>query len=129
MTAQPAEPVAIPRVNGRHQDKSLARARKQRAIELRMTGMTYQAIADEMGYQNSVYTIIKQAQMQATAAAVEDHRQLELDRLDAMQEALWPEAMRGRVSAVRAVLRITRHGGRLLELYDSVRTDSKGQNG
>jgi len=104
MTAQPAEPVAIPRVNGRHQDKSLARARKQRAIELRMTGMTYQAIADEMGYQNSVYTIIKQAQMQTTAAAVEDHRQLELDRLDAMQEALWPEAMRGRVSAVLRII-------------------------
>ena len=102
-----------PRVNGRHQDKSLARARKQRAIELRMTGTTYQAIADEMGYQNSVYTIIKQAQMQATAAAVEDHRQLELDRLDAMQEALWPEAMRGRVSAVRAVLRIIQARGPL----------------
>jgi len=49
MTAQPAEPIAIPRVNGRHQDKTLARARKQRAIELRMTGMTYQAIANEMG--------------------------------------------------------------------------------
>ncbi len=78
-----------------------------------MTGTTYQAIADEMGYQNSVYTIIKQAQMQATAAAVEDHRQLELDRLDAMQEALWPEAMRGRVSAVRAVLRIIQARGPL----------------
>lgn len=58
-----------------------------------------------MGYQNagSVYTIIKQAQTKTTAAAVEDHRQLELDRLDAMQAALWPAAMRGRVSAVGAV--------------------------
>jgi len=131
MTAQPTEPVAIPRVNGRHQDKSLARARKQRAIELRMTGMTYQAIANEMGYQNagSVYTIIKQAQTKATAAAVEDHRQLELDRLDALQAALWPAAMRGRVSAVGAVLRLIQARGRLLGLYNSVRTDSKGQNG
>ncbi len=89
MNAQPVEPVAIPRVNGRNQDKSLARARKQRAIELRMTGMTYQAIADEIGYQNagSVYTIIKQAQTKTTAAAVEDPRQLELDRLDATDSA------------------------------------------
>jgi len=89
MNAQPVEPVAIPRVNGRNQDKSLARARKQRAIELRMTGMTYQAIADEIGYQNagSVYTIIKQAQTKTTAAAVEDPRQLELDRLEATDSA------------------------------------------
>ncbi len=44
-----------------------------------------------MGYQNagSVYMITKQAQTKTTAAAVEDHRQLELDRLNAMQAALW----------------------------------------
>jgi len=78
------EPLAIPRVNGRHQNKSLARARKQRAIELRMTGMTYQPIADAMGYANagSVYSIIKQAQEQHVASAVEDQRQLELERLN-----------------------------------------------
>ena len=131
MTAQLAEPLAIPRVNGRHQDKSLARARRQRAIELRMTGMTYQAIADEMGYKNpgSVYTIIKQAQTQHLGSVTEDYRTTELARLDALQAALWPAAMRGRVSAVGAVLRIIQARGRLLGLYDSVRTDSKGQNG
>lgn len=42
MSAVPVEPLVIPRVTGSHQDKSLARARKARAIELRMTGMTYQ---------------------------------------------------------------------------------------
>jgi len=66
-----------------------------------------------MGYQTagSVYTIVKQAQTKTTAAAVEDHRQLELDRLDALQAALWPAAMWGRVSAVGAILRIIRHWG------------------
>jgi len=67
------------------------------------------------------------AQTKTTAAAVEHHRQLELDRLDALQAALWPAARRGRVSAVGAILRIQALG-RLLGLYDSVRTDSKGQH-
>ena len=52
MSAQPHE-LSIPPVSGRHRDKSLAAARKAKAIQLRMQGLTYQAIADEMGYANA----------------------------------------------------------------------------
>lgn len=85
-----------------------------------MTGLTYQQIADEMGYKSAgtVCTIIKQAQTQHVASAVEDHRSLELERLDAMQEALWPRAMGGSVSASQTILRIIQARGRLLGLYD-----------
>lgn len=118
MTASPVERLLPPRVNGRHQDKALARARKIRAVELRMQGLTYQQIADEMGYANagSVYTIIKGAQEQQLGAAVEDYRHTELARLDALQEALWPAAMAGDVSAVAATLKVIESRCRLLGL-------------
>jgi transposase-like protein len=118
MSAYPVERPLPPRVNGRHQDKALARARKTRAIELRMQGMTYQQIADEMGYKNagSVYTIIKAAQERQLGAAVEDYRETELARLDALQEALWPAAMAGDVSAVEATLKVIESRCRLLGL-------------
>lgn len=110
--------MAIPRVNGRHQDKALARARKTRAVELRMKGLTYQQIADEMGYKNagSVYAIIKAAQEQHLGTAVEEYRQTELARLDTLQEALWPAALNGDVTAVEGARRIIESRCRLLGL-------------
>ncbi len=71
MTAQAAEAV-LPRVNGRHRDRALASARKCRAIQLKLQGLTYQQIADELGYtsRGTVYKIIKTAQAaQLTGAA------------------------------------------------------------
>ncbi len=60
MTAQVAEAV-LPRVSGRHRDRALASARKCRAIQLKLQGLTYQQIADELGYtsRGTVYKIIK----------------------------------------------------------------------
>jgi len=48
---------------GRHRDRVLASARKCRAIQLKLQGLTYQQIADELGYtsRGTVYTIVKQA--------------------------------------------------------------------
>ena len=62
MIAQTLEP--LPRVNGRHRDKALAWARKLRAIDLRMQGLTYEAIAREMGYRSRApaHRIINDAQ-------------------------------------------------------------------
>ena len=111
MSAAATESLVIPRVTGRHQDKALALARKQRAIELRMTGMTYQQVADAMGYKKAgtVYTIIKTAQEQHVAATVHEERDRELERLDGMQASLWPDVELGHLPAVRVVLR-ARHG-------------------
>ncbi len=63
MSAQVAEAV-LPRVSGRHRDRALASARKCRAIQLKLQGLTYQQIADELGYtsRGTVYKIVKTAQ-------------------------------------------------------------------
>ena len=48
MAAQPLETVVLPRVNGRHRDRALSSARKCRATQLKLQGLTYQQIADEL---------------------------------------------------------------------------------
>ncbi len=99
MTAQPFETAVLPRVSGRHRDRALASARKCRAIQLKLQGLTYQQIADELGYtcRGTVYKIIKTAQAAQLTGAVEEHLDIEVSRLNALQAAVWPAAMgRGR---------------------------------
>jgi hypothetical protein len=105
-------------VSGRHRDKALAAARKVKAIELRLRGLSYQEIANELGYANrgSVYTIIQHALALQVSAVVEEHRELELARLDALMLALWPAAQAGDVGSIDAAVRIVMERSRLLGL-------------
>ena len=52
MPAANLEPTTLPRVQGRHKNHVLAARRRIRAVELASRGLTYQAIADELGYAN-----------------------------------------------------------------------------
>lgn len=72
-----------------------------------------------MGYANpgTIYTIIKTAQEQHVATAVEDQRELALARLDAMQAALAPRVQGGDLPAIGMVLRIIETRCRLLSIY------------
>ncbi len=101
MTAQVAEAV-LPRVSGRHRDRALASARQSRAIQLKLQGLTYQQIADELGYtsRGTVYKIIKTAQAAQLTGAVEEHLDIEVSRLNALQAAVWPAAMSGDLRAL-----------------------------
>ena len=56
MAAQLLETVVLPRVSGRHRDRALASARRCRAIQLKLQGLTYQQIADELGYTSHAST-------------------------------------------------------------------------
>ena len=100
MTAQLLETVVLPRVSGRHRDRALSSARKCRAIQLKLQGLTYQQIADELGYtsRGTVYKIIRTAQATQLTGAVEEHLDIEVSRLNALQAAVWPAAMSGDVS-------------------------------
>jgi len=92
----------VPRVSGRHRDQALASARKCRAIQLKLQGMTYQQIADELGYtsRGTVYKIIKTAQATQLTGAVEEHLDIEVSQLNALQAAVWPAAMAGDLQAL-----------------------------
>ena len=108
----------LPPVSGRHRDRVLASARKTRAIELKLQGLTYQQVADELGSANkgTVFKLIKDAQASRLTEAVSELRQLELDRLDAVQQALWPLAMDGDVAAAEGVRQVIETRCRVLGL-------------
>lgn len=89
---------------------SEASARRARALEYHLAGMTYQAIADAVGYagKSGAFQAVKEAL--AAAEPPSDGStpasQTELARLDAMLAGLWPMARRGDVQAVDRVMRI-----------------------
>ena len=98
-------PAAIPLVSGKHRNRALAAARQARAVQLATEGRTYQEIADELGYANrgTVHHIVQDALARDRKDAVQNHQQLELARLDALQAALWDKAIAGDVDAAREV--------------------------
>jgi hypothetical protein len=111
-------PAALPLVSGRHRNRALATARHARAIQMATEGRTYQEIVDELGYANrgTVHYIVHDALTRDRKDAVDDHRQLELARLDALQVALWDKAMAGDVEATREVRAVIMARCRLLGL-------------
>jgi hypothetical protein len=113
-----AIPAVLPSVSGPHRNRALAAAPRVRAIELRTAGLTYQEIADQLGYRNrgAVYNIIAAALKARTADAVDDLQHLEGARLDALQQALWAKAMEGDLPAVAAIVRIIQARCRLYGL-------------
>ena len=109
----------IPKVTGRHRNRALAAERRSRAVEMALTGSSYQAIADELGYANrgTVYRLVKNALEDREVETIDELRQLEVDRLDALQVAIWDDAVNGDLGAVKAVLRIIHLRAKILGLY------------
>ena len=108
----------LPPVNGQHRNRALAAARRARAVELRTAGLTYDQIAVKLGYANrgTVYRVVAEALRAQTAEAVGELRNLEVQRLDRVQLAMWNKAMDGDVPSGMAVLRCIMSRCRLLGL-------------
>jgi hypothetical protein len=97
-----------------------ATERRRRAVTLRKQGLSYQAIANELGMaKSSVHSAVAKA-MQAFEKEIADEAillaTLELDRLDSLQAALWEKAMAGKLGAVGKVLKIMERRAKLLGL-------------
>jgi hypothetical protein len=82
--------------------------RQRQALELRRAGVTFDAIAERLGYAG------RGAARNAYLAALDrepptdgdEERDLESDRLDRMLSAVWPKAVRGDLQAVAAATKI-----------------------
>ena len=72
-----------------------------------------------VGYANrgTAYRVVQQALDEKIADNVEQLRDTEVARLDALQTSIWPAAMAGDVEAVRQVLTIISKRAKLLGLY------------
>lgn len=100
-------------------------ARQLQALELRRAGVDYQTIADKVGYTNkgTAYAAVQAALRRGFVEPAKELRELEADRLDRLQAAVWSAAIRGDVKAVDRVLRISDQRAKLLGLNAPVKTD------
>ena len=106
---------------------AVAEYRKARSVELALQGVPYDDIAREVGYSNrgTAWRTVTKALRERVDEAVEEYRQTELARLDALQLGLWDKATSGDIPSANAVLKIMEKRMRLLGL-DRIEHESAG---
>lgn len=98
------------------------------AVELRKAGMSFQAIADRLGWKtrNAAFMAIQKYIASTTYEAVEALRAVEAERLDAMQLQYWPQAIQGDVDSAELVLKIMARRAKMFGLDAPQRTELSG---
>jgi len=98
--------------------RAVAAVKRAKVVEAVADGATYEQAAQQAGYatRSGAYKAFWKAVDGHTADAVDQHRTLVVQRLDALQVGLWDKAVSGDVKAVNAVLRIIEQRSRLLGL-------------
>ncbi len=99
--------------------RAMAAWRASKAVELMLAGCSYDQIAREVGYANrgTAHRVVAKALATRLADDIDQLREMELARLDALQASLWAKAEKGDLRAVSACVRITDKRCRLLGLY------------
>lgn len=95
--------------------------RRAQAIQLRLSGVDWQTIADRLGYADKAaackdVTRALEANQAAARKAGEDLRTVELARLDRLQAALWAQALHGDAKVVDTLLRLMQRRARMTGL-------------
>ena len=108
-----------------------AHTRHLQALELRKAGVTYQAIADQLGYANArgAHKAVASALKATLREPAEELRTMELERLDAMLLPLWRRVQQGDERAVDRALKIMERRARLLGLDAPSKTEQSGSDG
>ena len=108
--------MAAPR-NGINADPT-PKERQARALELRKAGLTYQQIADALGYgsHSAAQKAIQSGLKAIIREPAEELRTLELERLDKMLASHWPAVTKGHVRSTEVALRIMERRAALLGL-------------
>ena len=111
--------------------RRIAAAERQRlALELRKAGVTFEEIANQLGYSKAgAYKAVTSALQKTLQEPADEVRTLAVTRLDKLLTAMWPQARQGNQGAVDRVLRIEERRAKLLGLDAPTRTDvtSKGE--
>ena len=96
-------------------------------MELATAGRSYQEIAEQVGYGNrgTAFRAVSDALERQAVQSVDSYRRVELDRLEALQHAIWGRAMAGDPEAVLAARKIILARCRLLGLFPSRRQPDK----
>ena len=89
-----------------------------KVLELRRVGLTWTRIAEEVGYADhtGAYAAYKRAIKRTMQQPADELREQELDRLDRLQVAVWPAAMKGDTRAVLTIVRLMERRAKLTGL-------------
>jgi hypothetical protein len=100
---------------------SFTQARQIKAVALRLAGLDFQSISDQLGYTNR--SVAAQDVDRAISARIEDGtrsidelREMELLRLDRLQAAAWAKALAGELKSIELVMKIIDRRCKLLGL-------------
>jgi hypothetical protein len=112
-------------------NKLASHDRKLQALELRKAAVSYQQIADQLGYRSAsgAFNAVKAALKATLREPANELRDLEVARLDAMLLVLWRRVQSGDEKAVDRVLRIMERRARLLGLDAPRRQELSGPDG
>lgn len=92
--------------------------RQRQALQLRAAGLSYRAIADQLGYAgpSGAFKAVISALDDTVREPAREVRVLELERLDRLLAGVWEKATAGDIQAVAAALRVMERRARLLGL-------------
>jgi hypothetical protein len=101
------------------------RERDEQAAQLRRAGATWPQIAKQLGYASAghAHDRFMILMHEYPRDDIEATRDLEADRLDQLQRALWPKCLAGDQGAITTVLRIMDQRARLLGYNAPVRKE------
>ncbi|MEQ8716695.1 MAG: hypothetical protein RIE08_03725 [Acidimicrobiales bacterium] len=103
--------------------EAIARAdRDRQAVEMRRAGLTYDEIADQLGYANkggAHKAVTRGLSRWMSTGASEELRALELERTETMLRRLWPRIDRESLdlAAVNSAMRVMDYRARITGLY------------
>lgn len=101
--------------------------RELKVLELRRAGLTWQRIAEEVGYKDhsGAYMAYKRAMKRTLQQPANELREQELDRLDRLQLAAWPQAMKGHINSIAVIIRLMERRARLLGLDTPIKIEQE----
>lgn len=101
------------------------------ALQLRMAGTSFQAIADALGYTTpqGAYEAVKAALLATVREPADELRKVDLERLEKMLFGIWRQATEGNQGAIDRALRVLERRAKLLGLDAPVKTELTGADG
>lgn len=88
--------------------KSETTEKRQRALQLRKAGATYDQVAQQVGYANrgTAYRAVQTALEELPGETVSETMLLDEQRLEQLVMALWPKAMKGEGWAAERIIKV-----------------------
>lgn len=101
--------------------------KQKQALSLALAGVSYQTIAERVGYRSkqAAWKAVRSALHKSIAKTVEEERLVQSERLNVMLKAVWPGVMDGQLKAIETALRIEERRARLWGLDAPLKTSAR----